>query len=71
MRVYIEAYNKDGKQILGNLDGQCLIRCKDYKLSSNYRHAVRVVKEGASLNGAVHSMRVVDAKGNLLETISK
>lgn len=70
MKVYIEAYGADGKQILGNLDGQCVIDCKNYKNSNKYQFALRVVREGHSLNGRVKMMKVVKADGTVLETIT-
>lgn len=38
MSIYVEAYNKDGRQILGNLDGQFVfLRIRNYKRTYFYR----------------------------------
>lgn len=34
---YVEAYRKDGSQILGNLDGQTAYRGKDYFRTDHYK----------------------------------
>lgn len=37
MTYYIEAYDKTGSQILGNLDGQNVLRVNNYKRTRAYK----------------------------------
>lgn len=37
MKYYVEAYDKNDKQVLGNLDGQGVIVAKDFRRTSLYK----------------------------------
>lgn len=69
MTTYIEAFRSDGSQILGNLDGQtAFVGVRDYRRTGHYK----ALKANAlSVSRAVSFWRVVDHKGNVLETIRK
>jgi hypothetical protein len=40
MRYYIEAYRAEGDQILGNLDGQAALTCRDVKKTAHFRSLI-------------------------------
>ena len=61
MTYYIEAYDADHKEILGNLDGQAVLRVKDFKRASLYKR----VERGLIRAPRVQYWKVVDAQGNL------
>ena len=65
MKVYVEAYNAQGRQILGNMDGQGVIRAKNYRRTEHYR----MLRSGAMprLDGKVHHYRIVDELDRVLE----
>jgi hypothetical protein len=57
-KVYIEAYDKDNKQILGNLDGQTVIYAKNYKQTSQYKDLKHIGLGGDSKHVAYWKARV-------------
>ena len=67
MRVYIEAYDTDGLQILGNLDGQTAFsRVVNYRKTAHYR-ALKAGNLRVAHN--VSHWRIVNERGDILETI--
>lgn len=48
MFFYIEAYSKDGEEILGNLDGQGILLVKSYKRTNHYKRLVSLPKKRAN-----------------------
>lgn len=64
-QYYIEAFDKNGREILGNLDGQNALRCVDYKRTLAYK-GLSTLK---TLNNRVKFYRVVDYSGNIRETV--
>ena len=65
MRVFVEAYGRDGRQILGNMDGQTAWEGKDYRRTDWYRALPRRV----SLGNRVMTYRIVDGRHRVLETL--
>jgi len=65
MRYYVEAYDKNDRQILGNLDGQAALNVKNYRRTKRYRHLPYL----QTLNGRVKYYRIVDEQGRELETV--
>ncbi len=71
-RIYIEAYDAKGQQVLGNLDGQAsLSGFKRYQQANAYKRVKVLPKEKLSLNGRVTLYKIVDDYGNELERITK
>jgi len=70
-KLYVEAYGADGKQILGNLDGQNVIRTRNYKQTSTYKRLVSQPAEKLSLHGRVKQYKIVDDQGKVLAVIDK
>lgn len=69
--VLIEAYDAKGQQILGNLDGQALLRgYKDFRRSNAYKRVKVLPKEKLSLNGRVVEYHIV-CGDKILEVIKK
>lgn len=52
MTYYIEAFRKDGSQILGNLDGQNALRVRDYKRTRAYKQLINKLPRPAYKNVA-------------------
>src|SRR5690606_20481075 len=67
-KYYVEAYDHEGKQILGNLDGQGVIKAKNYRRTQHYKKLYQG-KVGSS--SRVHCWKIVDENGNVLEVIYK
>lgn len=70
MKYFVEAYNQEGTQILGNLDGQTVFQNGNYKRTKAYK----ALKAGNYEDGSLISMRakkwcIVDEKGKTKETI--
>jgi hypothetical protein len=38
MKYYVEAYDANNYQILGNLDGQAVLRVRNYKRTKHYKN---------------------------------
>jgi len=71
MKYYIEAYGSDGRQILGNLDGQGVIRVPNFRLTKAYKRVRDLPTNKLSLNGRVTEYRIVDHSGRVMEKIIK
>jgi hypothetical protein len=77
MKYYVEAYRSDGSQVLGNLDGQAVIRARDYKRTNIYKRLKSEPKSKLSLGGKVVRYDIVRANPmdpnsrNVVETIRK
>ncbi len=69
MRLYIECFHADGKQILGNLDGQAVIDAIYYKRTNAYKRLAKIVGNPKWMNGKVVEARVVTPDGKILEVI--
>jgi hypothetical protein len=67
MRTYFEAYTTDGRQILGNLDGQGVTKAFNYRRTAKYRELLMAHNRPKWSNVAY--WRVVTEGGALLETI--
>ena len=65
IKVYIEAYDKNQSQILGNMDGQGVIRAKMYKRTNHYKG----LSSHKTLDNIVSFYRVVNENGDTLETV--
>ena len=66
---YIECYRADGSQILGNLDGQAVLRTVNYKRTNAYKALSKIVGNPKWMNGKVAFARVVTSSGTILETV--
>jgi hypothetical protein len=66
MKVYVEAFYPDGSQILGNLDGQAVIRAKNYRRTQAYKRLRSILYNSTR----VASFRIVAEDGRVLETVS-
>ncbi len=80
MKTYIECYYEDGKQILGNGDGQAVITAKLYRRTNSYKRIVDIVKNGQKwrnpdgttfMNRKVAFAKIVTETGTILETIRR
>jgi len=68
MKFYVEAYYEDGNPILGNCDGQTVLRCRNPRRTKHYRHIKDVIANGKSHR--VSYYKIVDEHGRLFETLS-
>lgn len=66
---YIEVYDADNHQILGNLDGQAVIRTANYRRTTAYQRLSKIVGNLDWMNGRVRSARIVRPDGRVLETV--
>jgi hypothetical protein len=58
--IIIEAYDAKGQQILGNMDGQTILRgYKDFRRTKAYKRLKALPKEKLSLNGRAVRYRIV------------
>ena len=69
MKLYIECFRADGSQILGNLDGQAVIRTQNYRRTHAYKRLAEIVGNPKWMQGKVAFARVVTADGRILETV--
>ena len=65
MKHYIEAYDLNNKQILGNLDGQGVIRAKQYRRTLAYK-ALSTLR---TLNNRVHHYIIVTPNDTPVEKV--
>lgn len=65
MTVFVDCYDKDGKQLMGMSDGQTVINAKQYKRTKAYKNAKKNVG-----NGRVFTMKFVSITDEILEVIS-
>ena len=70
MKYYIECYYQDGKPILGNLDGQAVMNCKNYKRTNAYKRIHKIVGNLNHMNGKVAFARIISEDFTILETIT-
>ncbi len=66
MKYYVEAYDKDNREILGNLDGQGVIRAKLYRRTLHYKS----LATRRTLGNRVKFYRIVDGAGNRYEDVT-
>ena len=68
MKYYVEAYYEDGSEILGNCDGQTVLRCRNPRRTKHYRH----LRDAIAINRhpRVAYYKIVDQFGRLFETLS-
>ena len=69
MRYYIECFYADGTQILGNLDGQASLDCRDFRRTNAFKRVKRIVGNPNHMGGIVAFARVVDASGKVYSCI--
>ncbi len=67
MKYYIECFRADGSQILGNLDGQAVIRCQNYRRTAAYKRLGSIVRNPKWMGGKVNEARIVKEDGTVLE----
>lgn len=68
--AYIEVFDADGQPILGNLDGQAVIRTANYRRTVSYQRLAKIVGNPEWMNGKVQSARIVRPDGRVLEVIN-
>lgn len=51
MRYYIECFYVDGTQILGNLDGQTSMDCRDFRRTNAFKRVKRIVGNPNHMGG--------------------
>ena len=79
MKVFVEAIDKNGKSILGTLDGQNVINAKNYRRTNVYKCLINLPKERLSIGGRAVQYKLYQANSTnhyapyvrLLETIDK
>lgn len=65
MKVYIEAYDANNKQILGNLDGQGVINAKQFRRTMHFKS----LSTFSTLNNKVKYYDIVTVNDVLLATV--
>jgi len=65
MKVYVEAYDSNNKQILGNLDGQGVIHAKQFRRTLHFKS----LPTFSTLNNRVKYYDIVTRNGVLLATV--
>jgi hypothetical protein len=60
---YVEAYDSNDRQILGNLDGQTVLRVRNYKRTKHYRN-LRTLR-----THRVSYYNIVAVDGRIVETL--
>lgn len=68
--AYIEVFDADGQQILGNLDGQAVIRTPNYRRTAAYQRLGKIVGNTGWMNGRVQSARIVRPDGRVIEVVT-
>lgn len=66
---YIEAFYADGSPILGNMDGQAVIRARLYKRTNAYKRAVWLLADPKRTYKRVDHYKVVRPSGEIVEEI--
>ena len=71
MRIYVEAFDANNREILGNLDGQGVLHASPttYTRTKHYKRLRNEPKERLSLDGKAKYYKIVDESGHILETI--
>ena len=69
VHFYIECFYWDGGQILGNLDGQAVIRTANYNRTAAYKAILKRVGNPNYMDAKVAFARVVRPDGQIVETI--
>jgi hypothetical protein len=59
LTYYIECYRSDGTQILGTLDGQGMLKCRDYRRTAKYKMLLGIVGNEKWMNRKVHCAKIV------------
>ena len=67
MKYYVEAYYEDGSAILGNCDGQTVLRCRNPRRTKHYRHLRDAIAKRHHPKVAYY--KIVNEHGHLFETI--
>jgi hypothetical protein len=70
MNTYIIPFDKNGKEILGNIDGHCVVNSLLYRRTAAYRRIKNTPKENLSLDGRAVLYKVI-RDGVVLEEIKK
>lgn len=69
MRYYIEAYDADGHQVLGNLDGQAALgECRQPQRKGAWQ---RVLKGQVRASSRIRSWKLVDAAGTPIAIVTR
>jgi len=62
---YVEAYDSNDRQVLGNLDGQTVLRVRNYKRTKHYKN-LRTLR-----THRVTYYKIVTESGHIVETLIK
>ena len=65
MKYYVEAYDSNDRQVLGNLDGQTVLRVRNYKRTKHYKN-LRTLR-----THRVTYYKIVTESGRIVETLIK
>ena len=65
MKYYVEAYDSNDRQVLGNLDGQTVLRVRNYKRTKHYKN-LRTLR-----THRVTYYKIVTESGHIVETLIK
>jgi len=71
MKYYVEAYDVEGRQMLGTMDGQTVLDCKRPLWTAHVRRLMREPASRLSLGGRARFYRIVTEAGRLVATIDK
>jgi len=66
MKYYIEAFDKNDTQILGNLDGQGIIHANDFRRTKHYK----ALSTRMTLNNRVKYYNIVDRNDRIIERVN-
>ena len=64
MKYYVEAYDSNDRQVLGNLDGQTVLRVRNYKRTKHYNN-LRTLR-----THRVTYYKIVTESGRVVETLT-
>ena len=64
MKYYVEAYDSNDHQVLGNLDGQAVLRVRNYKRTKHYKN-LRTLR-----THRVAYYKIVAVDGHIVETLT-
>ena len=71
MRYYVESYYLDGRQILGNLDGQAVLDCRYPSRTKWVKNLQTAPVERLSLRACAAVFKVVDTSGKVVMVIDR
>jgi hypothetical protein len=67
--IHFDVIDKDGQRRLGNLDGQAILRVRDYKRTNHYKWCKASLSEGRCMPYISHINVCRGYEGPVIETI--